>query len=510
MNSEELNIFIERYAKQYKTKTALLLSGEWGSGKSYYINNCLCPYLKKKKVKCAVVSLYGIDSLADLSKQIYLSIRCALLTHKSEAKECLSIVGHNIINNALSFKGLSIGVSDDGLKKLYESVNLEKILLVIEDVERTTIDILNLLGFINGLVEYDGAKVLLVANEKELLRIADDHRLDLNFNSSATQKGNEKEPAPVDPSVLQYKHIKEKTIGDTIQFKADVVESVTSILKEFSGVWAKALSNQKEIEKIAGILVSHCKRNLRMLIYSLQKCNDIFVEIANAQEFEESFYQVSFEGMLIVSNKFMSSDIPAWEGTEHISTQLGLPASPLFRFVYDYLRWNSTSVSDVLAASVEYENYRYFEKNSTRDSDPDLFVLSNYHTQTESGVVESLKNIEKKLKKKDFVGVYAYEKLGYLAIKAGFVVGYNTDIICSRMIKNAERMCKKQHLTSQEVIWGIYGGKSDGELIQDKYRSFINELAASIDNQEERIDFSYNPENIHDFLSKQTAVYYSS
>ncbi len=69
MNNEELNSYIERYATQYTTKTAVLLTGEWGSGKSYYINNVMRPYLKKRRIKCVVVSLYGVDNLAELSNE---------------------------------------------------------------------------------------------------------------------------------------------------------------------------------------------------------------------------------------------------------------------------------------------------------------------------------------------------------------------------------------------------------------------------------------------------------
>ena len=52
MDNNELNAFIERYATQYTTKTAVLLTGEWGSGKTYFICNVFMEKfeaLKKKK-----------------------------------------------------------------------------------------------------------------------------------------------------------------------------------------------------------------------------------------------------------------------------------------------------------------------------------------------------------------------------------------------------------------------------------------------------------------------------
>ncbi|MBR2555351.1 MAG: hypothetical protein IKE94_10855 [Aeriscardovia sp.] len=464
-----MNAFIERYATQYTTKTAVLLTGEWGSGKSYYINNSLCPFLKEHNVKSVVISLYGIDSLSDLSKQIYLKLRFPHLANSSEVKECASLVGHCIINNAISFKGININTTDKQLQKLFDSVNLKNVLLIFEDVERSSIDLLKLLGFINGIVEYDGAKALLVANEDELLRINDSYRSEQDILSSDKSASQGRTSNSEDEYISKYKRIKEKTIGDTIRFKADAVETTRSIIRRFSGVWSKTLADSNEIEMISRIVVSSCNSNYRLLKYALQKCDDIFSYVSK-YSFDDSFYQVTFEGLLMISGRFVSSDIPKWEGTQHISTCLGSSKSPVFRFVYDYLRWGTVDSEDVISASKEYENYCYFDKNATRENDEDLFVIDNYHTHSEKEVICALNNIEKKLMKKGFVGINAYEKLGYLVIKAGFVVGVDTEKICSLMVGNAEKMCKKQRLSPDEIIWGIYSGDSDSKEIQEKYQ----------------------------------------
>ena len=46
---------------------------------------------------------------------------------------------------------------------------MNKKLLVLEDIERTQIDIIELLGYINNMCENDGVKILLVTNENEIL-----------------------------------------------------------------------------------------------------------------------------------------------------------------------------------------------------------------------------------------------------------------------------------------------------------------------------------------------------
>ncbi len=498
MNYKELNSFIKRYATHYKTKTAMLLTGDWGSGKSYYINKTLCPYLKKHKVQCVVVSLYGVDNLSELSKRIYLRLRLPILSKKSEVKEYASIIGHSIVDNALSLKGLNIGDSENQLVKLYESVNLKGVLIIFEDIERSSIDILMLLGYINGLVEYDGAKALLVANEKEILG-QNQNSSDYDYTKVLTSQKNETEDTVEDDRQIRYLRMKEKTIGDTIQFNADIIESVRSILNEYSSEWIDAISQDDEIEKIAGIVRSYCNSNLRTLIYALQKCDDIFSSPDVGQRFEAAFYQVALEGTLIISKKFLCSDIPRWEGTNCISVQLGEPKSPVFRFVFDYLQTNTFNVEDIIATSVEYVDYCCFERNATRDRDPDLYVLDNFHVLKESEVRTALDNIQNKLKKTNYLSIYAYEQLALKVIRAGKVIGFDADSICSQMISNTKKMCRTHPSSSQEIIWGLTTKISDDTEVMNKYQEFMKRFAEAIDNSNRKIIFSYNPEDIDDF-----------
>ena len=498
MNYKELNSFIKRYATEYKTKTAMLLTGDWGSGKSYYINKTLCPYLKKHKVQCVVVSLYGVDNLSELSKRIYLRLRLPTLSKKSEVKEYASIIGHSIVDNALSLKGLNIGISETQLVKLYESVNLKGVLIIFEDIERSSIDILMLLGYINGLVEYDGAKALLVANEKEIL--GQNHESsDYDYLKAFTSQTKENEEPVEDERLIRYLRMKEKTIGDTIHFNADIVESVRSIIKEYTSNWINAISQDDEIDKIAGILRSYCNNNLRTLIYALQKCDDICSATDSSQRFEAAFYQVALEGALIISKKFLCSDIPRWEGTNYISVQLGEPKSPVFRFVFDYLLTNTFKVDDIIATSDEYVDYCCFERNATRERDPDLFILDNFHVMKESEVRTALYNIQNKLKKTDYLSIYAYEQLALKVIRAGKVIGFDTDPICAQMISDTKTMCRTHPSSSQEIIWGLTSKISDDTEVMNKYQDFMKRFAEAIDNSNKNVIFSYKPEDIESF-----------
>lgn len=87
MNNEELNKYIKHYIEHDKTKRAVMLTGDWGIGKSYYIQNDLIPFLKEDKNgkhSCIVVSLYDLKDTSEISKSIYLESRLKFLNNSNE------------------------------------------------------------------------------------------------------------------------------------------------------------------------------------------------------------------------------------------------------------------------------------------------------------------------------------------------------------------------------------------------------------------------------------------
>ena len=175
MDTEELTAYIKNYLENDKTRSAIMLTGPWGCGKSYYIQNMLTPALIKDGVnRCIVVSLYGLKNLEALSKSIYLEVRAKALFQKSETVSAAKIFGKTIIKGVASFFGVDINVSEDDLNKLYHSIDLTDKLIVLEDLERSGIDIIEIMGYVNNLVEQDGVKVLLVANEGKIIKHKED------------------------------------------------------------------------------------------------------------------------------------------------------------------------------------------------------------------------------------------------------------------------------------------------------------------------------------------------
>lgn len=88
MTYDDMNSFILNYLKNDITGRAIMLTGEWGSGKSYYVKNTLKPFLEDKdngKHKCVIVSLYGLSDTSEISKAIYMELRTIKKSFSSEA-----------------------------------------------------------------------------------------------------------------------------------------------------------------------------------------------------------------------------------------------------------------------------------------------------------------------------------------------------------------------------------------------------------------------------------------
>lgn len=108
MTNLELSKYLKHYVEMDKTKSAIMLTGEWGTGKSHYIKNELIPFLAANGGhKCTLVSLYGLSCVNDISKSIYLESRAKILASKSEGLAAGTLAATTVIKGVSSFLVLS-------------------------------------------------------------------------------------------------------------------------------------------------------------------------------------------------------------------------------------------------------------------------------------------------------------------------------------------------------------------------------------------------------------------
>ncbi len=140
MNTKELIDYIKHYICENKTKTAIMLTGDWGSGKSYFIQNELLPKLDKNY---AVVSLYGLNNLFEVNRSLYFELRFKPNNRKSEVYSASKLVAKTVAKGVASFFNVDLNISEKDLQKMYNSVNARNKLIIFEDVERSNIGILD-------------------------------------------------------------------------------------------------------------------------------------------------------------------------------------------------------------------------------------------------------------------------------------------------------------------------------------------------------------------------------
>ncbi|MDZ8138447.1 MAG: P-loop NTPase fold protein [Nostoc sp. DedQUE04] len=146
---------------------AVLLKGEWGSGKTWFIKR-YCESLREKKRKCLYVSLNGVTSFSEI-EEAFLQQQIPFLASKPVA------IGRNLITQVLK-NSLKLDLNNDATLNLTTPsikltelfTNLEQSILIFDDLERCSINLVNILGYINSFVEHKELKVIIVADEERL------------------------------------------------------------------------------------------------------------------------------------------------------------------------------------------------------------------------------------------------------------------------------------------------------------------------------------------------------
>ena len=499
MTITELNNYIKHYLEEDKTHTAIMLTGEWGSGKTYYIENQLTKFLQDdKKNRCIIISLYGLEDISEISKSIYMELRMKSVIKDSEMLTTGKIVVKTVIKNVFGKFGIDTNMSDDDLQNVYSSVDLDKKLLIFEDLERSHIEIIKLLGYINNLVERDGVKVLLVANENEILnKQPETVSYDLEDLASLLLENKTKEDkensVPEDVQVQKYLRTKEKTISDTIYFESDYCEAVKNIIGIFSNEKLQTMVDKDEniIEELASMIRGYCHKNFRTFIFATQKTVDIFNKME--EDYEDDFLKCIYFGIICFSSKLKAGEFPEWEGTEYLSTSLGTNWQPLFKFCYDYIRWQKLEVEDIAKTRDAYEKLKLYDKNADQQ-DTDLQKLYSYYERTESEVKDTLKSIEKRLKNPDDIGFYSYGKLAAYLVMISHVIEFDYAQCKEYMVKNIRG--KGRDIDSHLLFLPMYDNLEENEKAE--YKKFTELLSESMNFRNHQNDFSYKPSDIKD------------
>ena len=149
---------------------ALVLHGEWGSGKTYYCEHNLKDALNEIDVKTCRVSLFGVNDYDEAINRVIASRLPLSDKAAGSAGAAKSALIKNLLNAASSFMSNKIG--DLGIQLslkpdlLLPFLDMKKVLVIFDDCERSSFaqDDRAFFGFVNNMVENHGWHVMLVIN----------------------------------------------------------------------------------------------------------------------------------------------------------------------------------------------------------------------------------------------------------------------------------------------------------------------------------------------------------
>lgn len=216
---ENLDYYLDIDEPEY----AFLLSGNWGSGKTYFVDSYIKKYNEENKGRIIKISLFGLNRTSHIDEKLFQEIH-PILSHKytklagNVLKGAFRLglkidLGENKGENATITAGLD-KINFDGILSSEEKSN--KLIIVLDDLERTDIPLKEILGYINYLVEISKIKVILIANENKFISI----------------NNSDDENKPIEGQMTDqiYKEFKEKVIGKTFEIKQNFDEILTDFL----------------------------------------------------------------------------------------------------------------------------------------------------------------------------------------------------------------------------------------------------------------------------------------
>nr|WP_315135748.1 P-loop NTPase fold protein [uncultured Capnocytophaga sp.] len=236
--------------KDYLTKetnNALLITGEWGVGKTYFFNNILSEEIEKVsskeneniKYKSIRVSLFGVTNIDDIERRIVAELYPFLNKGIKWGK--------GIFKFLLSIPKIKEYIPEIPNSDLIDS-ETDNLVICFDDLERRSknFSIDSLIGYINNLTENSNLKIIIIGNTDKIKESFDE--------------------------------IKEKLIGREIEYKINIEDVFDTLIQnEFQSFSEYTKFLQKEKSFICSFFQDY--KNIRTLKFILTRYHDIYSQI---------------------------------------------------------------------------------------------------------------------------------------------------------------------------------------------------------------------------------------
>ncbi len=295
---EDLVESILDYIRSDYTDYAIMINGEWGSGKTYFWNNKIKPKIESmqlngRRYTAIYMSLYGISNLEEISKKIF--IETTQLMDRNLKKYMDASGVKNIPEYAKTGLDMAnfFGVTQNGDRIDYgQFFSTDDKVLCFDDLERANVDVIDILGYINNFVEHDHIKTIIICNEKELSTKLKNSNLEMKtfiatYLLDKENKLNIKTDKPMVERIRDtieyvfdkandYERIKEKLIGETFEYAPEFNYIINGLLMRYENCSDLIRFLRENTNLIISTFNKSGTRNLRILKHSLTNFKKIF------------------------------------------------------------------------------------------------------------------------------------------------------------------------------------------------------------------------------------------
>lgn len=259
---------------------ALMISGEWGCGKTYHLKHVVFPKLKEQGLRPLYISLFGIKDTSEIPMRLLEAGLEYLATDGDEDVDKKSFLSGLLARGGKTLASIKWLTDKVDIEKIlsansdifYNLIPVKKSILFLDDLERVlrtnTIDVDTLLGAINNLVEQRDYKVVVIANNTYIEETAKDK---LTFKEKVIEK-----TLVYEPDVAEiYKEICDKEYEP--EFREFMLQS------EYLAIIDPYCITGRDNKKIVRDM-----RNIRILKFALSHYRKVYESLSDLQKTDKS------------------------------------------------------------------------------------------------------------------------------------------------------------------------------------------------------------------------------
>jgi len=272
---------------------AVMVNGPWGSGKTHLVKE----FLKgRSSLKSLYVTLNGISSADQIDQQFYRQLHPVL---SSRGMGIAVAVVRAVAKGALKldFTKEESGTLNPSMPEIdltKDLANPRDRLLIFDDLERCKMPVSEVLGYINGFVEHEGLKAIILANETEIRTYVE----------------------------LRYDEIREKLIGQTLTVSAPAGEAFDAFVSQVSHEATKGFLKRHR-EAVLALHTQGGRGNLRTLKHAMWDFEKIGSQLEERHWRKEESVLKIMKGLMAITMEYRAGELNEDDLSSLVGNRIG-------------------------------------------------------------------------------------------------------------------------------------------------------------------------------------------